>query len=325
MRIPKNKLSFWFDKKILVTGGSGFLGRVVVAKLLAWGARTKNIVIPRSKEIDLRIKSNCRKITKGMDLVIHLAGNVGGIGKNHDLPATLFYDNAIMGIELMEASRMNKVNKFVCIGTICSYPKYAPTPFREEDLWLGYPEETNAPYGLAKKMLLVQSQAYRAQHGYNSIYLLPVNMYGPGDNFDPSSSHVIPALIKKVIDALDEDKKAIEIWGDGTPTREFLYVDDAAKGILLASQYYDKAHPINLGSGSEISIKQLVETIAKLLNFKGQFIWDTSKPNGQPRRLLDISKAKQEFGFIAKTSFITGLRKTIHWYLKNRSKMIYGR
>lgn len=314
---------FFQDKKIVVTGGAGFLGSHVVTELLRKGAIKKNLLIPRSKEIDLRLRSKCRKITKGVDLVIHLAGNVGGIGKNQKLPATLFYDNAIMGIELMEASKRNNVKKFVCIGTICSYPKYTSVPFREEDLWAGYPEETNAPYGLAKKMLLVQAQAYREEHQFNCIYLLQVNLYGPGDNFDPESSHVIPALIKKILDAKANNQKYIEVWGDGTPTREFLYVEDAAKGIIMAAESYDKEHPINLGSGFEISIKELVTLTAKLLRFKGEVRWDTTKPNGQPRRMLDTSKALQEFGFKAKIPFEIGLKKTIDWYLKNRMKL-YG-
>lgn len=299
---------------ILVTGGGGFLGSHVIYQLKKF--KPKHIIIPRSKEFDLRKRNICRKLTKNIDLVIHLAGNVGGIGKNQDLPATLFYDNAIMGIELMEAARLNNVKKFVCIGTICAYPKYTPVPFKEEDLWLGYPEETNAPYGLAKKMLLVQAQAYRQQYDFNCIYLLPVNLYGPGDNFDPDSSHVIPALIKKIVDAKISGQKYIEVWGDGTPTREFLYVEDAARGIILASQYYNKEHPINLGSGFEISIKNLVELIAKLLKFKGEIVYDTNKPNGQPRRSLDISKAHQEFKFKAKVPFEQGLKKTIDWYQK---------
>ncbi len=309
---------FWSDKKVLVTGGSGFLGKYVVDKLLKMGLDPKNLVVPRSKEMDLRVRSNCRKVTKDMDVVIHLAGNVGGIGKNRDLPGTLFYDNAIMGMELMEASRVNDVKKFVCTGTICAYPKYTSIPFKEEDLWSGYPEETNAPYGLAKKMLLVQAQSYRKQHGFNSIYLLPVNMYGPGDNFDPDSSHVIPALIKKIIDAKQTNKKYVEVWGDGTPTREFLYVEDAARGIVLASMHYNSEEPVNLGSGFEISIKDLVNIIAKYLKFEGEIVWDITKPNGQPRRLLDVSRAINEFKFEAKTTFEQGLKKTINWYLKYR-------
>lgn len=301
-------------KKILVTGGSGFLGNFVVKELRHHGA--KDIVIPRSKDYDLRKRQNCLELTKGIDLVIHLAGNVGGIGKNRELPGTLFYDNAVMGIELIEAARRNNVKKFVCLGTICAYPKYTPVPFREEDLWSGYPEETNAPYGLAKKILLVQAQAYRQEYGFNCIYLLPVNFYGPGDNFDPQSSHVIPALIKKVIEAKEQKKNFIEVWGDGTPTREFLYVEDAARGIVLAALRYNKEDPINLGSGMEISIRDLVQTISEFLNFKGEVRYDTTKPNGQPRRLLDISRAYDEFGFKAKVSFETGLKKTIDWYLK---------
>lgn len=303
-------------KKILVTGGSGFLGKFVIKELLRSGA--KDIIIPRSKEYDLRKRHNCLKVTKGIDLVIHLAGNVGGIGKNRELPGTLFYDNAVMGIELMDAARRNNVKKFVCLGTICAYPKYTPVPFREEDLWNGYPEETNAPYGLAKKMLLVQAQAYRREYDFNCIYLLPVNLYGPGDNFDPQSSHVIPSLIRKVIEAKEQKKNFIEVWGDGTPTREFLYVEDAAKGIVLATLRYSKEYPVNLGSGMEISIRDLVQTIAEFLHFKGEIRYDTTKPNGQPKRLLDVSRAYEEFGFKAKTPFEIGLKKTIDWYLKNR-------
>lgn len=315
---------FLADKKILVTGGAGFLGSYVVNELLRKGAIRNNLLIPRSKEMDLRKRENCRKITKGVDLVIHLAGNVGGIGKNQELPATLFYDNAIMGIELIEAARRNNVKKFVCIGTICSYPKYTSVPFKEDYLWTGYPEETNAPYGLAKKMLLVQAQAYRQEHGFNCIYLLPVNLYGPGDNFNPKASHVIPALIKKIVDAKETNQRYLEVWGDGTPTREFLYIEDAARGVVMATEHYDKEHPVNLGSGFEISIKELVELIKKLMNFKGAIIWDTTKPNGQPRRLLDISRAEQEFDFRAKVPFEKGLSNTIEWYLKNR-KAIYGK
>lgn len=305
------KLSY---KRILVTGGAGFLGKFVVKELQRHGA--KDILIPRSNDFDLRKRQNCLELTKGTDLVIHLAGNVGGIGKNSRLPGTLFYDNAVMGIELIEAARRNKVKKFVCLGTICAYPKYTPVPFREEDLWDGYPEETNAPYGLAKKMLLVQAQAYRQEYGFNCIYLLPVNLYGPGDNFDPQSSHVIPALIKKVIEAKKHKKNFIEVWGDGTPTREFLYVEDAARGIVLAALRYNKEEPINLGSGIEISIGDLIQTITEFLHFKGEIRYDTTKPNGQPKRLLDISRAYDEFGFRAKVSLETGLKKTIDWYLK---------
>lgn len=305
-------------KKILVTGGAGFLGNCVVAELIKNGARQEDILVPRSRELDLREKNNCLLLTKNVDLVLHLAGNVGGIGKNQRLPGTLFYDNAIMGIELMEAARKNQVKKFVCLGTICAYPKYTPVPFREEDLWTGYPEETNAPYGLAKKMLLVQAQAYRQEFGFDVIYLLPVNMYGPGDNFNPDSSHVIPATIKKICDAKARGDEYVEMWGDGTPTREFLYVEDAARGIVLAARHYDKAKPVNLGSGGEISIKDLFTLIAEMLDFKGEIRWDTSKPNGQPRRLLDVSRAEKEFQFKARTSFRDGLQKTIDWYLNKK-------
>lgn len=304
------------DQKILVTGGSGFLGQFVIKELRKAGA--KKIFAPSSKELDLRIKSNCLKATKNIDLLIHLAANVGGIGKNLQYPGTLFYDNAIMGIELMESARVNKVKKFVCIGTICAYPKYTPVPFKEDDLWMGYPEETNAPYGLAKKMLLVQAQAYRKEHGFNCIYLLPVNLYGPGDSFDLESSHVIPALIKKVVDAKENNDSFIEVWGDGTPTREFLYVEDAARGIVAASLHYNSDLPVNLGSGMEISIKDLVETITKIVGFNGEIRYNTTKPNGQPRRMLDVTKAEKEFGFKAKVRFEAGLRKTIEWYIKNK-------
>lgn len=304
------------DKKILITGGAGFLGSYVVKGLTKEGVKTKNIIIPRSKEFDLRKEKNCLKLTKGVDIVIHLAGNVGGIGKNRQFPATLFFDNLLMGVNLIHASMLSKVKKVVIIGTICSYPKYTPVPFSEDNLWMGYPEETNAPYGLAKKMLLVQSQAYRQQYALNSIYLLPVNLYGPADNFNPDSSHVIPAIIDKIANALDNRKKYIEVWGDGTPTREFLYVEDAAKGIILATKKYEKPDPVNLGSGWEISIKELVKLIARLMKYDGEIIWDTTKPNGQPRRLLDTSRAEREFGFKASTQFETGMKKTIDWYYK---------
>lgn len=308
------------DKKILVTGGAGFLGSYVVKELKKNKVLKKNIFIPRSKTSDLREKSTCKKIVKGMDILIHLAGNVGGIGKNQRLPGTLFYDNLVMGINLIHEAMLAKIKKIVIIGTICAYPKYTPVPFKEENLWMGYPEETNAPYGLAKKMLLVQSQAYRTQYGLNSIYLLPVNLYGPGDNFSPNSSHVIPALIKKIHDAIKNNDEYIEVWGDGSPTREFLYAQDAARAIVLATKKYDKSDPVNLGGGIEISIKNLVMLIAKLMKYKGEIRWDTTKPNGQPRRGLDSSKAKNEFGFRAKIKFETGLKQAIHWYLKNNSK-----
>lgn len=309
---------YWVNKKILLTGGSGFLGKHVYNLLQKKGVDKKNILIPQSADLDLRKRINCQKVTKGVDLVIHLAGNVGGIGKNQKLPATLLYDNLIMGAELIEAARVNNVSKFVCLGTICAYPKYTQIPFKEEDLWLGYPEETNAPYGLAKKILLVQAQAYRQQYGFNCIYLLPVNLYGPGDNFDPSSSHVIPALIRKIVEAKEKNIGYIEVWGDGAPTREFIYVEDAARGILLASERYNKPEPVNLGSGLEISIRDLVQEISQNLKFKGEIRWDTSKPNGQPKRLLDVSRAFKEFQFKSQTSFNKGLKKTIDWYLKNK-------
>lgn len=310
------------DKKILVTGGVGFLGRYVVEELQRQGAKPEHIIIPRKTDCDLRVRENCERVTVGVDIVIHLAGNVGGIGKNQQLPGTLFFDNAVMGIELMEAARKNNVQKFVCVSTVCAYPKYTPAPFREDDLWAGYPEETNAPYGLAKKMLLVQAQSYRQQFGFNAIYLLPVNMYGPGDNFDPASSHVIPALIRKIIEAQERGEQEIEIWGDGTPTREFLYAADSARGIVMATELYNKSEPVNLGTGEEISIKDLAALIAELLDWHGEFKWNVSKPNGQPRRLLDVSRAAREFNFKAEISFRNGLASTIAWYKEERKKML---
>jgi len=310
-------MDFWKTKRVLVTGGAGFLGSFVVEKLKSLGC--SNICVPRSMKYDLRKEEAIIRIYKETrpDIVLHLAGVVGGIGANSKNSGKFFYDNAIMGIQLLEIARQFNVKKFVAIGTICSYPKFTPVPFKEDDLWDGYPEETNAPYGLAKKMLLVQSQAYRDQYGFNSIFLLPVNLYGPRDNFDPDSSHVIPALIKKCIDAKEAGDKEIVVWGDGSPTREFLYVEDAADGILLAAEKYNSAEPVNIGAGFEIKIKNLVELIARLCGFNGGIIWDTSKPNGQPRRILDITKAEKEFGFKAKTNFEYGLRKAIEWYSKN--------
>lgn len=308
-------MSFWRDKKILVTGGTGFLGKHLVRELRQRGAN--KIFIPEFPEYDLRKLADCQKAVKNQDIVIHLAAKVGGIGLNLEKPGEIFYDNAIMGIQLMEEARKAGVKKFVTIGTVCSYPKFTPVPFKEEDLWNGYPEETNAPYGLAKKMLLVQGQAYHKQYGFNAIYLLQVNLYGPEDNFDPKSSHVIPALIKKIFDAKVQGKNHIVVWGTGKSTREFLYVEDAARGIALATEKYNKPEPVNLGSGFEISIKDLAELIAKLMNFEGKIIWDTSKPDGQPKRKLDTSRAEKEFGFRAKTNFKEGLRKTIEWYEKN--------
>ena len=274
----------------------------------------KNIFIPRSRELDLRVRENCEKAVKGADVVIHLAALVGGIGFNQKNPGRLFYDNLIMGVELMEAARKEGVEKFVALGTICAYPKYTAVPFNEETLWNGYPEETNAPYGLAKKMLLVQAQSYRGQYGFNAIYLLPVNLYGPGDNFDPKSSHVIPALIKKVDDAQRKRERSITVWGGGKASREFLYVDDAARAIVLAAERYSGREPVNIGAGFEITIKELIGLIASLMGYTGEIRWDTSKPDGQPRRMLDISRAQKEFGFTASTSFKKGLAKTIAWY-----------
>lgn len=306
------------NKKILVTGGAGFLGSFVVKELLKKGVSPKNITVPRLKNCDLRIFKNCLQVVKNKDIIIHLAAKVGGIGLNKEKPGELFYDNLIMGVQLMEAARQIGVKKFVAIGTICAYPKFTKVPFSEEDLWGGYPEETNAPYGLAKKMLLVQAQAYRQQYGFNAVYLLPVNLYGPGDNFDLKSSHVIPALIKKVADAQKNKKNFIEVWGTGKASREFLYVEDAAKGIVLATEKYDKPDPVNLGAGREITIKNLVKIICAQMDFKGQICWDRTKPDGQPRRMLDVGRAKKEFGFVAKTSFEAGLKKTIDWYLKSQ-------
>lgn len=305
------------NKKILLTGGAGFLGSFVKEKLLGKGISKKNIFIPRANDFDLRKWENCQKVVDEQDIIIHLAAKVGGIGFNREKPGELFYDNAAMGIQLMEAARLTGIKKFVAIGTICAYPKFTSVPFKEDDLWSGYPEETNAPYGLAKKMMLVQAQAYRQQYGFNAIYLLPVNLYGPRDNFNPESSHVIPALIKKVADAQKNGKDFIEVWGTGKATREFLYVEDAAEGIVSATEKYDKSEPVNLGSGMEISIKDLTELICRLMDFKGEIHWDATKPDGQPRRCLDISRAEKEFDFKAKTNFEEGLKKTIDWYLVN--------
>ncbi len=307
-------MPFWDDKKILVTGGAGFLGSFVVQQLKAKGVDAKKIYIPRSRETDLRKWENCVNVVKGQDIVIHLAANVGGIGYNRKYPGALFYDNAIMGIQLIEAARLEGVEKCVILGTVCAYPKFTPVPFHEEELWNGYPEETNAPYGLAKKMLLVQSQAYRQQYGFNSIYLLPVNLYGPGDKFDLEDSHVIPALIIKFLNAVKNGDRTVEAWGTGKASREFLYVEDAARAIVLATERYNKSEPVNIGAGREISIKELMGIIAELTGFKGEIKWDTSKPDGQPRRCLVTSRAKEEFGFEARTEFKEGLKKTIEWY-----------
>jgi GDP-L-fucose synthase len=315
---------FWAGRRLLVTGGGGFLGRRVVARLRVAGAT--DIFVPRSTEYDLRTRDGIdRALADGRpDLVIHLAAVVGGIGANRQNPGRFFYENAIMGIQLLESARLAGVAKFVTIGTVCSYPKFTPIPFREDDLWDGYPEETNAPYGLAKKMLLVQSQAYRQQYGFNAIYLIPVNLYGPGDNFDPASSHVIPALIKKCVDARVRGDDHIEVWGTGSASREFLYVDDAAEGIVLGAERYDDPDPVNLGVGREITIRELVELIARLTGFAGELRWDTSKPDGQPRRALDTSRARERFGFVAGTSFQDGLRGTIAWYEATRAGAAQG-
>ncbi|NJD69898.1 MAG: GDP-fucose synthetase [Candidatus Methylomirabilota bacterium] len=306
-------------KRILVTGGAGFLGSQVVQKLKARGCG--ELCIPRSAQYDLTNEQKIIEVLRSFepDIIIHLAAIVGGIGANRERPGEFFYKNLMMGVQLMEQARLQGVEKFVALGTICAYPKFTAIPFREEDLWDGYPEETNAPYGLAKKMLLVQAQAYREQYGFNAIYLLPVNLYGPGDNFDPASSHVIPALIKKCCDAINNGDAEIVVWGTGKATREFLYVEDAAEGIVLATERYDKPDPINLGAGFEISIYDLVYLIAKLTGFTGVITWDTDKPDGQPRRCLDTSKAEQGFGFKAKTPFEVGLRKTIEWYRTHRA------
>ena len=308
----------WSEKRICVTGGAGFLGTHLIANLEKRGAR--DIFIPRIEDYDLvdgaaidRLLADARP-----DMIIHLAAHVGGIGANREHPAEFFYDNLMMGVQLLHKAYARGVEKFVAIGTVCAYPKFTPVPFREDDLWIGYPEETNAPYGLAKKMLLVQSQAYRDQYGYNSIFLLPVNLYGPGDNFDPRSSHVIPALIRKCVEAKETYADHIVVWGDGSPTREFIYVGDAAEGIALAAERYNQSAPVNIGSGFEISIKDLVEKIARMTGFEGDLVFDATKPNGQPRRALDISRARERFGFEATTDFEEGLQNTIDWFLENR-------
>ncbi|GAB4440089.1 MAG: GDP-L-fucose synthase [Anaerolineae bacterium] len=312
------------NKRIMVTGGDGFLGRYVVAELKQHEAR--HLFVPGHQDYDLtQINDVIRAYEVGQpDVVIHLAAKVGGIGINREKPGEFFYDNLMMGAHLMEQARLAGVEKFVSIGTVCAYPKFTPVPFKEDDLWNGYPEETNAPYGLAKKMLLVQGQAYRQQYGFNAIYLLPVNLYGPGDNFEPQSSHVIPALIKKCVDAIKRGDSEIVAWGTGRASREFLFVEDAARAIVLATQAYDQPEPVNLGSGMEITIRNLLELIAELTGFQGKIVWDTSKPDGQPRRSLDTSRAKQAFDFQAQTDFRKGLRKTIDWYLAHRHELQFG-
>ena len=314
----------WPNRRVVVTGGAGFLGSFVTKILVQRGCRAP--FVPRSREYDLRKEADIVRVLEAArpDLIIHLAAVVGGIGANRENPGRFFYDNLIMGAQLMEQARLRGVAKFVAIGTVCSYPKFAPVPFREESLWDGYPEETNAPYGLAKKMLLVQSQAYRQQYGFDSIFLLPVNLYGPGDNFDPRSSHVIPALIKKCVDAVASRSPEIVVWGTGTATREFLYVEDCAEAIVLAAERYEGAEPVNVGAGQEISIKDLVGLIAGLTGFTGRIVWDASKPDGQPRRMLDTSRAATSFGFVAKTSFEEGLRRTIEWYRSGTGRQRSG-
>jgi GDP-L-fucose synthase len=310
--------SFWSNRRVCVTGGDGFLGKNVVRQLRERGA--KEIFVPLIKDYNLVEPNDVVHVLEDAkpDVIIHLAAHVGGIGANREHPAEFFYDNLMMGVQLMHQAWKRGVEKFVAIGTVCAYPKFTPVPFKEDDIWNGYPEETNAPYGLAKKMLLVQAQAYRQQYGYNAIFLLPVNLYGPGDNFNPKSSHVIPALIRKCIEAQESGQSEVQIWGDGSPTREFLFVEDAARGIVMASEKYNGAAPVNLGSGFEISIKDLASLIARLTGFQGKLVYQTDQPNGQPRRALDITRAQQMFGFKAQVDFEEGLQKTIEWFRANR-------
>lgn len=316
-------MSYWTDRRIMVTGGAGFLGRYVVAQLVSRGATADAVFVPRSADYDLRTEDGVRRALADAqpDVVIHLAAVVGGIGANREHPGSFFYANAMMGMQLIEQSRMAGIEKFVTVGTVCSYPKFTPVPFQETALWDGYPEETNAPYGLAKKMLLVQSQAYREQYGFNAVYLIPVNLYGPGDNFHPASSHVIPALIKKMVDARDRDQPEIEVWGTGSASREFIYVDDAARGIVLGAEHLNDSEPVNLGVGQEITIRDLVGLIAGLVGFDGTIRWNPEKPDGQPRRALDTTRARETLGFTAQTGFESGLRQTISWYEDHRHEM----
>jgi GDP-L-fucose synthase len=307
--------NFWKNKKVLVTGGGGFLGEHLVKMLKK--EKPRLVRIADTSKYDLRVYKDCLRATKGIDVVIHLAAKVGGIGFNREFPADLYEDNILMGTFVMKAARENKVKKYVALGTICAYPKFTKVPFKEADLWYGYPEETNAPYGLAKKMQLVQAEAYRQQYGFNAIFLLPVNLYGPNDNFDLKSSHVIPALIRRFVEAKKKKLKEVVVWGTGKASREFLYVEDAAHGILMAAEKYNKQDPVNLGAGFEITIKDLVKLIKKLTGYNGKVIWDKTKPDGQPRRMLDVSKAKKEFGFTSQTSFNEGLKRTIEWYLSS--------
>jgi GDP-L-fucose synthase len=319
--------AFWQGKRVIVTGGAGFLGRFVTQKLGQRGAA--DIFVPRIEDYNLVQAEDIRRMYSdalaGVDprqvLVIHLAANVGGIGANLDHPAEFFYDNLMMGVELMHQAYRNGIGKFVAIGTVCAYPKFTPVPFKEEDLWAGYPEETNAPYGMAKKMMLVQAGAYRQQYGFNAIFLLPVNLYGPGDNFNLKTSHVIPALIRKAIEAKDRGDAELALWGDGSPTREFLYVEDAAEGILTAAEAYNGSDPVNLGSGHEISIRDLAELVARMTGFTGKLVWQTDKPNGQPRRALDTSRALKQFGWKAAMPFEQGMRRTIDWFQEHRSEI----
>jgi len=319
---------FWQDKRVIVTGGAGFLGSFVIANLKERGAT--DIFVPQIEDYDLTDRDSIKRLfdnVLGDDfdarnmVIIHLAAHVGGIGANREHPAEFFYDNLIMGVELIHQAWQRCVGKFVAIGTVCAYPKFTPVPFREENLWMGYPEETNAPYGLAKKMMLVQAQAYRQQYGFNAIYLLPVNLYGPRDNFNLKTSHVIPALIRKAVEAQERGDKELVAWGDGSPTREFLYVEDAADAIIAAAEKYNGSEPVNLGSGYEISIKDLTEMVIRLTGFEGKLVWDTEKPNGQPRRGLDVSRAKEYFGWQAQVPFEEGMRRTIEWFKANREKI----